>query len=708
MQYLKMDRDTSQAIVLAVFMFIVILVVLIFYFYRWTLFGPVDLSKYGTMSAYVAGNCIVPNVAEGDVKCTDVGMQTSVSTCTPNPDTGYYCLMETTPGAFKQTANVSIKNIECIPPCIAYKFVQNYTSPCLVIDDVNGATSKYEDPKFSWCNRPGLNSARFRTYTCNANDGSGLNSCIFQCGQGIDNADCTQVGGTTASIGTTLIYSPTDASLAGTSAPVQLVYYPDGTHYYTPISSADINFPIIPSNAMTTKENCADIAGDPCGTWIDTAPPTSTFLSTNCVVFSNLTPNLDPSTPNTPSNLYESGLSLTDLVCSGVDVGVANPNCYPDSGNCVPPSSIIGLIPTLTDGVFPDICGEASYDANGNITAITKPERKASLCIYLNPELSLTWAGRFNFYYRDPNDTINIYKGIISVPLFMSNSTGYLSLFNAPCPNFTAVNLAGNISYTFTNGSTGFIDSQVTTPPALGIPFRFDGHGNPVVGVQPTPCVWIPTPLTPPSSLWGLPPQCDVLASGGQSPVFEATALMLLIRPIQTTATFVKCNIVGLFGSSYSGWLTWATSNTVPGYTWGQGNSLGLTNKIILMWNQGRFDPFAAGALPGNNVSSLGIFAVFIITINPASTPSNPLYDINNSNMVPVLTIGTNTVGSNSTSLTGVSFSPMTTKGLSVAKTMPNGKVEIDGLLLSQALYARQNRSVNGLDPSCNMMLPLN
>ena len=691
-------EPTAQIIVLIIIMAIIIIIVVMVYVLRWKLFGPRDLSVYGQLTTPTVSNCIVDNVTVQDSRCTNTGKQVEISYCQPNITTGYFCF-----DGKKQVINSQIRIFECTPTCTSFIWDNFIPTPCLINISSTPTTLTLVDPLVNWCNVPGTVNSRFKTYKCNTHDGSGPNACTFICGKGVDNADCTQPTNTQPSNSTTITYSPANAILEGNIPPPTQLVENNGTWTYTPTSSANVEFPTIPSNTMVTSEICSDLLGVTCGNWENPVQPVGNITTPNCVLFSNSTPNLTPIIPNTPEMLYEPGFFLSTMQCTDDNGSTIGTRCYPDSGNCIPASSVLSTIPTSDSSeLLPDVCGVASFDINGHINGIITPQRDLSICVYADPDTSLTWSGRPIFYYNDPTDIYNQFKGIISVPLFVSNSTGYLSLYNTPCPNFTSTNTFGVITYNFPDGTDGFIDNKIAVPPPTGIPFRFDCKGNTTIQIQRTPAVWVPSSTFPPSTIWGLPIACDT-PTGLINPVVEQSALILFIKPISITGSNLLCNIIGINSDNYVGWMTYGNSNSMPGYTWGQGNTI-VPNKTILMWNQGRFDPFITSSIPGQKLASLGPVAQFILSVNGSSTPTNPLYDLKTSTSFPIMTIGTNNVGSNSITLSGLSFTVVTDNGTSLVKSVTPTDVELNGTLMSDLLYARSNRGSNPT-PMCNLLI---
>jgi hypothetical protein len=694
-------ESTAQIVILSIAMIIVITIVIVVFYWRWKLFGPRNLSLYGTLTTPpIVSPCTVPNKTVQETRCTDTGVQSEVSYCQPNLDTGYYCW--TGEG---QSINSTVKIIPCVPTCNTFLWNDPIQTPCLLnLSPAGQFPASYVDPADDWCTPVGSLGTQFNTWVCDAHDGSGPNACVFTCGEGVENADCTVSPNTFPSNGIQLTYSPTNAINEGNVPPPAQLINNSGNWTYTPISSAKASeFPTIPSNQMITSQPCTNFNSYTCGIWVNPNPVQDANITPNCLTYNNSTTQLTPIiSPNNASMLYEPGFILSNMVCEGPGL---NPRCLPNSGNCIQPTGVInpnGVInPTYKNYIppnLPDICATATYDSNGHIINITKPQQDLNQCIYADPNLSLTWSGTSNFDYYDATDPYNKFKGIISLPLFVSNSNGYLSLYNTPCPNFTANNINGYIIYNFPGGSGGFIDNKVANPPPSGIPFRFDCKGSITVGLQSTPCALVPNP-TNPSGYWGLDPNCNN-PSGISNPIVEQTALILFIKPLSISGNQLRCNILTLLQNNYSGWLTYTNSNSLPGYTWGNGSV--FPNSTILVWNQGRFDPFNTNTIPGTTVSNLGSAAQFIIV--QTGTSANPIYTLLTGTGNPVNTIGINNTGSNSNVMSNLVFTAATFQSQSLASSTSPSTVVINPDLLANSLFYRSNRG-SYPTPMCNLLI---
>jgi hypothetical protein len=671
------------------------------FIFRHIIFVPTDLTKYGTFSEPVISDCTVPGESYLSVRCTDVGEQTSISHCVPNPDTGFYCYENG-----RQSSASKILVSTCVPTCTAFKWEETNITPCLLDGAQVGTTQILTDPSQKWCNPKGQPATRVREYLCTTHDGSGPNACTFLCDLSENNADCTATG-------ELLTYSPKNALLESVTVPTQLVHSGNGNYAYTPMSST-VNGRVVSSNKMTVTESCQDLSGFQCGNWTPTTEiPTDPILK-ECTIFGNVS-GTGVITPNTIDDLYKTGFTLTDLECKGDDIAVTNVRCNPEDA-CIDMGQIPGEASTLSGQNIPNLCAEFT-SSGGNVTSIIEPQKEVDTCLYMDHSYSSpgsvnAWSGISDFSYFDASDTFHQYKGIVSVPLYITTSTGFLSVYNAPCPSFTITNQPGNIiDYDFAlapefSQLNAFVNNADVNPPHTGIPYRFNCKGNHNVPLAKTPCTMIPiNPPSLPSAVYGVSTDCDA-PTGISSQILEQTAMMIFIKPISTDnlgpGPRLKCNILAIFGSSKIGWLTWGQMNTIPGYSFGDGNTLGLGTNVGLAWNHGRFDEFPSTEIPGSKLADLGAEAVFHLVQGSGYTPSVPVYTLKTSTDVQIETSGIDSSGALTDVLENFTFTASTINGDSAAYSSSSSEIIIDGTRISELLYSRSNE-VDG--SKCNIML---
>ena len=214
-----------QLIILAVIMIVIISVVILVYIFRFNLFGPKDLSLYGTRSSAEISACTVEGKTDYDTKCTDKGKQVSITKCIQNPKTGYMCWNGT-----KQVTNSEVSTLQCIPTCRSFLWSETSSTPCLVKDASTPINSSVEI---------------YGSFNCDGNK---------------YNPDCYTTG---FNAGTTLLYNP---AIVPNNSDVDITN--TGNNYtYTPRSRATDGFPIIPASTMTIKESCRDLNITTCGNY---------------------------------------------------------------------------------------------------------------------------------------------------------------------------------------------------------------------------------------------------------------------------------------------------------------------------------------------------------------------------------------------------------------------------------------------------------
>ena len=703
-----------QLIILAVIMIVIISVVILVYIFRFNLFGPKDLSLYGTRSSAEISACTVEGKTDYDTKCTDKGKQVSITKCIQNPKTGYMCWNGT-----KQVTNSEVSTLQCIPTCRSFLWSETSSTPCLVKDastPINSSVEIYGSPTIQWC-APNNNGFKFKTYECNRIDGSGSNLCTFNCDGNKYNPDCYTTG---FNAGTTLLYNP---AIVPNNSDVDITN--TGNNYtYTPRSRATDGFPIIPASTMTIKESCRDLNITTCGNYTrkdedgnsTTKYNNRPIMKLDCKLnrylsiatgigynYGFLFYNHDSSAANNVYDLFEPGTYREHLTCfddSGNSLGA---KCDPKPNDCVnlndifvkPPNKDNNILKIVSSGLNAPtpVCGTGIINS-GMLVGVTEDPSILNPCIFSNPNFSVN--PNINLIYTLVRPTIpnNVFlfdvgENIFGVPLFIRNANSYLSLYNYPCPNYTvAYNGAAKI-INFSGDGT-FNNPPIDDIPFSGIPFGFDCKGSISGVLKDTPCTWIQDITNNASSIYGVDSSCDI-RNGGISTIMEQTSLMIMVRPANLDlleippSGYIKCNIFAISGSDIVGWLTYNTD--VQGY-----NTTG-TASAVLSFSQGRFDPYGNSInLPGNRVENMPNGAFYLNRIGTGTTYTYKLYSA--PNMEEIQTI--NNITGSITNLDTFYFDRATTSSNSLVS---NGV--INGSNFSNFLYSRSNRGIDG----CNALL---
>lgn len=734
-------EPTVQLVILAIIMVVLILIVVLVFIFRFALFGPKDLSIYGTRGDAQVSTCHVPGKTLSTTLCSDTGVQLSVSQCIPNSITGYMCYNSNTHSQ-DFTSEVTVSS--CIPACMSFLWEQTVISPCLIDNGApitNGVPNDYATTANQWCHQD-ISGTRFRVWNCDRRDGSGINMCTYTCDNSSTNIDCYQGPlFQQSSSGVTLMYDPI---ITPSNTTIDLAN--NGSVYtYTPISKADVAFPVIASSVMVTKEACTDLGGFTCGSWQPSsgnAPISdnnSQQLSADCNVVKNIADAVNIGYPdgtqeydynalavNTIYNLFEPGIHENILSCFDI-AGTPAPRCDPDQPGCILPEDIFIAPDTIHNNIVKlvvfgatipgHICGLSTKDSNGIVTSIQKNVSSLNSCVFVNPNFSATPNANLTPTPTMPLIDANVFvfdnsaqdtkieppfiAGIFGVPLFIKMASGgsdyYLTLFNNPCPEYDiSILFNGGFLFSFTPGGS-FIEGGIDPIPTTGLPFRFDCKGNPYGVIENTPTVWLEDILNVPSEIYGISPACDN-RTNDMSPIIEQTALFVMLRPAildvgeVLPANTIKCNMFAIFGSNYIGWLAW--QNGIGGYAGGDDNT-----KQILTWVQGRFDPYG-NAAPGlgtriENIPNSNFYLTrqnstdYTYTLS-STPPSNPI-DIFNSL-------------DNSLNPMGVfTFKRATSNGLPIV----NNNNVINETVFANFLYSRQNRGTNPTFtfPACNVNL---
>lgn len=718
-----------EILLVSLFILFIIGAIIVMYILRVALFGPNDTSLYGKYSEPEIGRCNVEGKNINSVRCTDTGTQVSIRRCLPNSVTGLACW-----DGSAQTMASLITISPCTPLCTAFDFVQTDVSPCL-IETFSTITpfnlTAYDSLDVQWC-RDIRSGTRFRTYNCERRDGSGSNLCAFNCGNSnVYNADCLTSfpDFKNNNAGTTILYDPTLLP-ANNTADFEIQ---NNTYFYHPDpKSAYGGFPVLASNVMVTKESCDDFHGVICGNWekstivgglpvIDTTKDNNFTLAENCNVEAkirtatgigyfdgNLPYNYNTST-NDIYDLFKPGIQERELTCFAYD-STSAARCNPEALGCIKSADIFSggasnnilKLLGVSSVEQAQICGIPIKDEQNITIGVEKNTSILKPCIFTKTNFSL------NPNTNSPNTIVRplikesywLFDGvnnIFGIPLFMTKKIGtknlYLSLFNTPCPEYNLEVFGLANFFTFTNAGS-FTSTPIDPIPVKGIPFSFDCKGNTSGVIETTPCSWVEDVKIDPAGIFGVEQDCNIRA-GGMSPIIEQTALMLMVKPAEYSFTeippppnVIKCNIFGIFGGNYIGWLT--AQNNVPGYP--DGDSSGYT----LTWTQGRFDSYGNSLIvPGERIESLPQANFYITKPTPTTfylgtaLQSVNVFDGFNSTIAP---------------LGEFTFKKATSGGLPLVDTI-NGNNFINDTTFSNFLYSRQNDGHDDRFPSCNIMI---
>lgn len=707
-----------QTIILSIIMIVIITLVILVYIFRFSLFGPKDLSVYGSRSITEISACTVEGKTDLGTRCTDTGKQISIAKCVQNRETGYMCW-----DGEKQVTSSKVTVSSCIPTCRSFLWNETGSTPCLTERSYNPTglgIITYGSKSLEWCSNSNIGS-KIKTYSCDRIDGSGTNFCTFKCdGNSVYNPDCyTYFPSGYSYIGGTLLYKP---DIVPNNSNIDIST--NGTIYtYEPTSRAGAGYPIIAASTMTTKESCTDPTITICGNYTkkDNSNNSLPNYSNKIIMKSDCNLNkymeaasgigynfgpsdydYSPATANTVYDIIEPGTYKETLTCFDRSGSTVNAKCNPRPSGCIdlsdifvtPPdqdNNILKLIP-INSEESASVCG-TSVITSGILTGVTEDPSILNPCIASNPNFSLNPNANLLPTFVRPYIQANTFlfsstENIFAVPLNMRNNNSYLSLYNNPCPHYTISYQYGAKVFNFANDGS-FVNPPIDSIPPTGIPFMFDCKGSPSGVLQDTPCTWIEDVKTNASSIYGLDPSCNN-RNNDISPIMEQTSLILMIRPANLNLleinlfNYIKCNIFVISNSDIVGWLSYSTD--VSGY-----NTTG-TPTAVLTFKQGRLDPYGnAINLPGTRVENMTNGALYLQRFGTGTDYSYKLYTTNYTEIQYIK----NSDGS-ITNLDSFYFSRATTSGNSVVN---NGV--IDDTNYSNLLYSRSNRAIDG----CNALL---
>lgn len=704
-----MKQPLSQLIIVGIIMIVIITLVIVVYIFRFSLFGPKDLTLYGSRTSVSISACNVEGKTEMDTKCTDIGKQVTINKCVPNSTTGYMCW-----DGQKQVTNSEVRVDQCLTSCRSFIWNQTSSTPCLIENNrtpTGLGVTLYAEPTVQWCT-PNNNGFRIKTYSCNRIDGSGSNLCTFNCNGDVYNPDCYSRNvldtGYDFNSGSTLLYRP-DIIPNNSDIDITLA---NNIYIYEPKTRASSNYPgIIPASTITTRETCSDLNTIVCGNYPITNYNNNPVIKSNCKlnklvsISSGIGYNggfqydYNSDFLNTPYDLFEPGTFKNFLTCYDNNGSNINARCDPKPGGCIEladafttPSggsnNILKIIPP-NGGAPTPVCGIPQMSGT-ILTGVTQDPSTLNPCIASNPNFSL--APNSNIIpsiTRRLIDEIYFFSSteqVFGVPLFMRNTNSYLSLYNNPCPEYTITNNGGKV-FNFTNNGS-FLNPPIDDIPPTGLPFRFDCKGNPAGVLSDTPCTWIQDVLTNAAGIYGVDPSCNI-RNNNISPIMEQTSLIIMVRPAELGLTefpvygHIKCNLFVIQGSNMVGWLTY--TNNLPGY------GITGTPTTVLSFRQGRFDSYGnATTLPGSRVENITNGAFYLRRLNITGTDYS--YKLYTPNYTEIQYINNGVV----TNLDTFYFSRATTSGVGIVN---NGVIDDTGY--SNLLYSRGNTGITG----CNALL---
>lgn len=520
----KQNNVTSIFIVIVIILFITIL-----YVYRYQLFSnitsqSVKNSDYGTYETQLVSSCV-----NNSGLCGDPGTQVITEKCIPNSITGYGCLTDDLNPV--QTFANRITKKECSVTCKKQIWKTLSISKCLV------------DSK-DLCVPKGTRGSRTTVLQCVPNDGSGINSCSYLCGSHPDSdiniPKCVTDGVVNAgqvvlfNIGDQITYSDVcedfinpicgvfgfeDAEPAVSSNGIE--------GYNVTTSRCQINSVVPNSNP-----NLPSLGGITLDEYEANYPNSNlNYKPFHSMEASWIGKNMDCVDYIHSETIFETKAeNARKTICSPL---IPGETCYSteEISNAFQINNSTNGVKTC--GTDPQ-CAEPSYYVSNNNQGIPEyPLDSSNIPTWMNPS--------FQKYFGTPNwiyFTTSI-NGSSNCGDRSSDTSGdennpetwkFISLYNVPCP-----------------GSGGkFVSPSITSGDNS---YGGDCLGNPSFPLETTPLALYPLKNY---SYWGRSPTCT------SNKILSSSSMWIYIRPLpQNTelSNSIYCNIIGLIGSNYYGWL---------------------------------------------------------------------------------------------------------------------------------------------------------
>jgi hypothetical protein len=543
-----------------------------------------NTTLYGSYSTPVETPCLTSSGL-----CTDDGYKTITQTCVPNPTTGYGCL--TADGT--ETFATLVQKVGCQPQCRQFIWddVTPVTQTCTV-------ASPYNNQAIYPCLPNGITGNKLRTLTCVPNDGYGINACTYLCGS-TPNDDvptsssympiCQQQGpGTLVTMRTfnyeglsTLPMAPGTASQTtglrlskGYTITNQL-----GNDLYTITpsynGSTQISLTGIQSldQQISLMTSCNDTGVPSCGIWAvsdstntTTSPcryQTTPAYTSDCNTGTNtvLTSGLYD-----PTLLFDFGYLSTPMKCitSGTNTSGTCLSLTTEGVPCAADFSQVNtMIPNNVNPSSVLVCKDPS---NSNVPGCVQP------CIFVAPTNQLDLSS-WNAQYHN---LIGSYLTISIPNATQSSGSNFLTLRHVPCSTIT----------------TDALDSNRKPSDAV----FYDCTGNPTKSLVSVRTMLAYSGGDQNGAYWD-----KAWCTSDQ--IVNMNSLLVMIKPVKpTSASGLDCNIIGILGKRYIGWLDL---------------EVGPDGLTYLVWKQ-------AKSGPTSNFGDLPVSPRFTISASSATT-----YNIN-------------------------------------------------------------------------------
>lgn len=591
-----------------------------------SLITPVS-SVYGSYSAPVETPCLT---ASG--LCTDEGYKTITASCIPNPTTGYGCLSEDG----SQTFETRVQKIGCQPQCREFIWSpQASASPCIF-------DPPYNDRSLYPCLPNGVTGSTTTTLTCVPNDAYGVNDCTYLCGSnaGDDNPSSPNYVPTCQIKGVGTLITMRNFNYAGLSSlpmgPVNSTTglflskgytitsrLPHGMYTISPAYQGQTQVSETQIQAidqqLTWTISCQDPSREVCGSWAVLNPRDQTTFGCKYQTIPDYSTQCETGkTRMLASGLYDP-TTLFDFGYTSVPMKCVNPNV---SGAPTPGTSPICLslpsadqpcVSTLSDLTTSGISTveRSCLLQGGSLNVCTDPSNIkvpgcVQPCIFIAPPNQLDLSG-IDANFRQ---LMGAYITLTCPNVSMSSGSNFLTLRHVP-------------------SSTSSNDSLDPDRQSTDAGF-YDCTGDPSKPLNTVRTLLAYTGGDSNGAYW------DKAMCTSQA-IIQSSSLLLMIKPTTSSTGKLDCNIIGMLGKKYIGWLDIEVGSD------------GLT---YLIWKQAK--P-TIDSVFGDQPSS----PRFTISSNTDSTsPSGLSYNLS-SYISPGSAIYSDLYGGSSQILTGLTLTPL-------------------------------------------------
>ena len=514
-------------------------------------------SVYGSYAAPVETPCLTSSGL-----CTDEGYKTITVSCIPNPTTGYGCLSEDG----SQTFETIVQKIGCQPQCRQFIWrAESSASPCLL-------DPPYNDHSLYPCLPNGVTGLTTTTLTCVPNDAYGVNSCTYLCGSnaGDDDPSSPNYIPTCQIKGTGTLITMRDFNYAGLSSlptgPINSTQgalrgaesslhaqqglslakgytitsvLPTGMYTIIPayIGQTQVSYAQIQAidQQLTWTQSCYDTTRDICGSWAVLNPRDQTTFPCKYQAIPDYTTQCETGKTRMlasglydPTTLFDFGYTSTPMKCVNPSVSGTSPICLSllSAGQpCVSTlsdltisnveSSSRGLSPSPLGGGSLNVCTDPS---NTNVPGCVQP------CIFIAPPNQLDLSG------IDPKfqQLIGAYVTLSCPNVSMTSGINFLTLRHVP-------------SSTSSNDS---LDPDRQNTDAV----FYDCTGDPSKPLNPVRTLLAYSGADSNGAYW------DKAMCSSQA-IIQSSSLLLMIKPVTSSTGKLDCNIIGMLGRRYIGWL---------------------------------------------------------------------------------------------------------------------------------------------------------